>query len=67
MGEECFERLVAAMCRCVGKESLMILRAVCAWKLRRPKRWPGGQRSTYLGPGFAESPVDGEDRDLRIR
>jgi hypothetical protein len=42
MDEEGFERLVAAMCLCVGIESLVVLRDVCsleATKAEEVARW----------------------------
>jgi AcrR family transcriptional regulator len=42
MDEDCFEQLVAAMCLCVGIESLVVLRDVCGLKAKKAEevaRW----------------------------
>ena len=39
MDEESFERLVAAMCLCVGIESLVVLRDVCGLEAEEVARW----------------------------
>ena len=38
MNEESFERLVAAMCLCVGIESLVALRDVCGLEAKEPEQ-----------------------------
>ena len=64
MGEESFERLVAAMCLCVGIESLVVLRDVCGLEAEEAEevaRWAAfALLQTSLNEG--ESPDGGSSK-----
>jgi AcrR family transcriptional regulator len=54
MGEESFERLVAAMCLCVGIESLVVLRDVCGLKAKEAEEVARWAAFTLLRAGLDE-------------
>ena len=55
MDEESFERLVAAMCLCVGIESLVVLRDVCGLKAKEAEEVARWAAFTLLRASFGES------------
>jgi AcrR family transcriptional regulator len=67
MDEESFERLVAAMCLCVGIESLVVLRDVCGLKDKEAEEVARWAAFALLRAGFGESPdggCSGHGRDV---
>src|SRR5215210_3757757 len=55
MDEESFERLVAAMCLCVGIESLVVLRDVCGLKAKEAEEVARWAAFTLLRASLGES------------
>ena len=55
MDEESFERLVAAMCLCVGIESLVVLRDVCGLKAKEAEEVARWAAFTLLRASLRES------------
>jgi AcrR family transcriptional regulator len=55
MDEDNFERLVAAMCLCVGIESLVVLRDVCGLKAKEAEEVARWAAFTLLMASFGES------------
>jgi AcrR family transcriptional regulator len=67
MDEESFERLVVAMCLCVGIESLVVLRDVCGLKAKEAEEVARWAAFALLRAGFGESPdggCSGHGRDV---
>jgi len=54
MDEESFDRLVAAMCLCVGIESLVVLRDVCGLKAKEAEEVARWAAFTLLGASLGE-------------
>jgi AcrR family transcriptional regulator len=70
MDEESFERLVAAMCLCVGIESLVVLRDVCGLKAKEAEDVARWAAFAVLRASFGEREAsDGcySERDQEIR
>jgi hypothetical protein len=57
MDEGSFERLVAAMCLCVGIESLVVLRDVYDLKAQEAEEVVGGLPSRSLESAWAKTPT----------
>ena len=55
LDEESFERLVAAMCLCVGIESLVVLRDVCGLKAKEAEKVARWAAFALLRASFGES------------
>jgi hypothetical protein len=55
MDEESFERLVAAMCLCVGIESLVVLRDVCGLEAKKAEEVARWAAFTLLRGSLGES------------
>ena len=64
MDEESFERLVAAMCLCVGIESLVVLRDVCGLEAEEAEEVARWAAFALLGASLneGESPDSGSSR-----
>ena len=60
MDEESFERLVAAMCLCVGIESLVVLRDVCGLDTKEAEGVARWAAFALLRAGLGEGPKGGE-------